>query len=110
MTTGAEKHPESNTKGRGPKLSIPRNRSAGDFAITEETEDSTKARYSFDTSQLSLDQEAITRWVTPPPVAALQKATRVLYNCINVSRIRDVSSASAFAPHYASVSHSVNIC
>lgn len=81
VTTGAEKQPESNIKGRGPKLSlspIPRNRSAGDFSIPEEKEHSTKARYSFDTSQLSLDQESITRWVTPPPSCSLAGARSCL--------------------------------
>lgn len=78
VTTGAEKHCER----RGARLSLspplPRNRSFGNLAVPEESQESERTRYSFDSSQLGTDPEALTRWVTQPPCCSLAEVDRDL--------------------------------
>lgn len=63
-TLGATKHHDGEERGRGrlaPPLQIPKNRSTGNLAITTDSPERARVRFSFDAGAAAAEYDALTR-------------------------------------------------
>ena len=77
VTIGDEKPLDGREAKLPSSTPIPRNKSAGNLGVPKEYQESTSTRYSFDSSQLGLDSDAFTRWVTQPSCRSLAGVIKV---------------------------------